>query len=95
MTDKITMTYTYNSSKAVAGDASKGIKAHLSSFQKTTDVDVYAFDAVGNTALCWLNTPITAESKILSTDENENVLSVEVATLSGWVNIGVRQLQPK
>lgn len=69
MMDKITMTYTYNDSVIVNGDASKGTKAFLSAVPKTVDVDVYAFDAVGNTALCWLKAPgISAIAKILSTD---------------------------
>lgn len=96
MAEKITMTYIYNCAKAVDGDMTKGVKASLSTELKTTDVDVYAFDAVGNTALCWLKAPgISAVSQILSVDANEKVLSVETAALSGWMNVSVCSLQPK
>lgn len=57
---------------------------------------MYSFDAVGNTALCWLKAPgLTAISKILSVDESGKVTKYDVATLSGWVNISLRSLQPK
>lgn len=63
-------------------------------YQTSVLVDVYSFDAVGNTALCYIKPALSAVVFNGMSKDGTTVLS-SISQFGGWKNISVRSLTPQ